>query len=101
MRLGDPQFQQQQVGPACEPAPRASGARTRSRRPHSGRGARPSVDHQHGRLHGVGAEPVQGLLTGLNDGRRNRPSLLTKRIAPGTIGKKLVRRNQMNGPVES
>ena len=28
-----------------------------------------------------------GLLTGLNDGRRNRPSLLTKRIAPGTIGK--------------
>jgi hypothetical protein len=25
----------------------------------------PSVDHQHGRLHGPGAEPVQGLLAGL------------------------------------
>jgi hypothetical protein len=27
--------------------------------------ARPSVDHQHGRLHGAGAEPVQGFLAGL------------------------------------
>jgi hypothetical protein len=26
--------------------------------------ARASVDHQHGRLHGAGAEPVQGLLAG-------------------------------------
>ena len=35
--------------------------------------ARLSVDHQHGRLHGLGAEPVQGLLAGLM--RRAGPRL--------------------------
>jgi hypothetical protein len=30
--------------------------------------ARPSVDHQHGGLHRVGAEQVQGLLSGMNTG---------------------------------
>jgi hypothetical protein len=30
--------------------------------------ARPSLDHEHGRLHGAGAEPIQGLLEGLSGG---------------------------------
>jgi hypothetical protein len=34
---------------------------------HSGM-AWPSVDHQHGRLHGAGSEQVQGLLAGVNSG---------------------------------
>src|SRR5258706_13604391 len=28
--------------------------------------ARPSLDHEHGGLHGAGAEPVQGFLAGIN-----------------------------------
>jgi hypothetical protein len=42
--------------------------------------ARPSVDHQHGRLHGAGTEPVQGLLAGLSKRLRRRFS--------GPMGKK-------------
>ena len=28
--------------------------------------ARPSLDHEHGGLHGAGAEPVQGFLAGIS-----------------------------------
>jgi hypothetical protein len=43
--------------------------------------AQQSVDHQYGRLHGAGAEPVQGILARLNTPEPKGPTLLTRRIA--------------------
>ena len=34
---------------------------------------RTSIDHEHGGLHGPGAEPVQGFLAGLSQGAQDRP----------------------------
>jgi hypothetical protein len=44
--------------------------------------ARPPVDHEHGGLHGPGAEPVQGFLAGLMQGRCDSPHAPWAEMAP-------------------
>jgi hypothetical protein len=76
------------AGPGAEgasphAAPRLAATRwpIRARQPGDPGLAWTSVDPQHRRLHGAGAEPVQGLLAGLNTPEPKGPSLLTRRIA--------------------